>query len=355
MPSAISLIKGYLPVRLCLPEKTKGGGQDETFFFVREHKAGKSGDDDVKSGTTIFVANAPVVPGIGTRLLLQSLLGRYGDVKKVVVVENPRQVGAATDPQDLSLSSSSSSSWSKFKHPSFLAPIHSEGKFAHVVFQTPKDMRKALKSLSDIMRQSRNSTNSDLPGLELESIEIQTLSDETKRQYQVQQNNVIGLSSEEDGFEDEGNLKLDEEKTQRGILKVAERYRETCSALSREKLLEECNAVMQTYEDAEEASRRAKEAAKTQTDEDGFITVTYSTAVESKSDLEESTIGTSRRRGNKRSRKRKQSTGASELQDFYRFQRKENRKRSLEDLRKQFDEDLKKVKRLKDERQYRPF
>jgi ribosomal RNA-processing protein 7 len=114
---------------------------------------------------------------------------------------------------------------------------------------------------------------------------------------------------------------------------------------------------MQAYEEAEGAKRRAQEAARSQPDDDGFVTVSYATAVGSKEELEESATATtpSRRKGNKRSRKKKQAAGSQELHDFYRFQRKEGRKRTMEELRKQFDEDLKKVKRRKEEKQYRPF
>ena len=52
---------------------------------------------------------------------------------------------------------------------------------------------------------------------------------------------------------------------------------------------------------------------------------------------------------------KKKFSGADELHDFYRFQRRDNRKRNLEDLRKQFEEDLRRVKRMKQEKQYRPF
>ena len=122
-------------------------------------------------------------------------------------------------------------------------------------------------------------------------------------------------------------------------------------------MLEECNAVMQAYEDAEDAKKRAQAAAKAQPDDDGFVTVSYSNAVGSKSELEQSVTATtpSRRKGNKRTRKKKDAVGAQQLDDFYRFQRKESRKRTMDELRKQFQLDLEKVKRLKEEKQYRPF
>ena len=47
--------------------------------------------------------------------------------------------------------------------------------------------------------------------------------------------------------------------------------------------------------------------------------------------------------------------GSAELKDFYRFQTKESRKRGILELRKRFEEDLVRVKKLKEEKAYRPF
>jgi ribosomal RNA-processing protein 7 len=333
------LIKGYLPVRLQLPDAS-GEIEGETFFFVREHQAGKLSAQEKKASATLFVANAPVVRGITTKILLKSLFGRYADIARVTVVDNPRlaaMVSTIVTP----------SSWSKVEHPTFLEPIYSEGKFAHVVFNNPKDMRKAMRGLNDIMKDSTSGA------LTLEKIEIQTLSDETKRQHVQEQRKVMGIDEDEEFDEEEEDVVNNDE--QKGILKVAALYRKSVSGLSRSTLLAECNQVMQDYEDAEEAGRRAREVAKSQPDDDGFVTVTYTEAVGDRTELEQVTTGASRRKGNKRSRNKKTGTGADELEDFYRFQRKENRKRTLEDLRKQFEDDLHKVKRLKEERQYRPF
>ena len=101
------LIKGYLPVRLRFPSSQKTGSSkdsdaatatDKTYFYVREHrgKQQQQGDSDsnfnkpTKPGTTLFVANAPVIPGISTKLLLKSLFGRFASVARVTVVQNPR-------------------------------------------------------------------------------------------------------------------------------------------------------------------------------------------------------------------------------------------------------------------------
>jgi ribosomal RNA-processing protein 7 len=345
MPSLSPLIKGYLPVRLKLPNRE--ADEDENFFFVREHKGTKSeqSESSSKAGCTLFVANSPVVPGITTKILLKSIFGRYADISRVTVVDNPRN---ANNQQEENIGC-----WSSIaKHPTFLPPIHSEGKYAHVAFESPNGMKKAMKALHEVMRKKGDD---GIPGLVLERLEIQTLSDETNRQYRE---SLRKAREHDDSEEDDDDSDEEEEREKKtGILAVAERYRASCNFMSRSELLKECNAVMQAYEDAEEEKRRAQEVVRSQPDDDGFVTVSYSTAVGSKTDLEESITATtpSRRKGNKRSRKKKEGVGNTELQDFYRFQRRDNKKRTLEDLRNQFEEDLKKVKRMKEDRQYRPF
>ena len=420
--SSAPLIKGYLPVRLRLPRQIqllRRGESDEettedTFLFVREHQGKTTADDSnhesssSNRGTTLFVANAPVVPGVSTKLLLKSIFGRFADVTRVTAVQNPRAaastVAAAgmnegdlaashesmTTTTTTSLSDASSlPAWSDKQalfQPTFLPPILSatEGKYAHVVFSTAKEMKKAKKALEDLMSKSNSANNGsrkrskgrkkqnqgDGPqqqqehALVLDKLELQTLSDESLRQREetIQKtfDNSDGFDTDSDidnttGNED-SNSKTTRELT--GVLAVAQRYRDSCKFLkSRSKLMEECNAVMQAYEDAEEEKRRAQEAAKAEPDEDGFITVSYSNAVGSKIEFEQSATATtpSRRKGNKRSRRKKEAVGSAELKDFYRFQRAENRKRTMEDLRRQFEEDVRKVKRLKEEKEYRPF
>lgn len=423
------LIKGYLPVRLRLPKIPQlavaqavhdhedhstvlSTTTEETYFYVREHQqqqgaTSKKADahgvssPTTGSGCTLFVANAPVVPGISTKLLLRSLLGRFADVTRVAVVSNPRRHGGSGGEttttttttsiimggEDALLSSSSLGSWTDkvIARPSFLPPVLSEGTYAHVIFATPKEMKKAKKALEDLMSGSVSGTpgsaskrrnhkkrshqsilNEDAemnesslpPALTLDSIEIQTLSDESMRQFHEARRRTMGNNDNDDDLDDDDDD--DDQATRKnlsGVLAIAQRYRDSCKLLSRDKLLEECNAVMQAFEEAEEAKRLTQGAARSQPDDDGFVTVSYSNAVGSKSELEESVTATtpSRRKGNKRTRKKKDAIGSQQLQDFYRFQRKEGRKRSMEDLRKQFQVDLQKVKRLKEEKQYRPF
>jgi ribosomal RNA-processing protein 7 len=400
-------------------DEDDGENTEDTFFFVREHQ-GRAADDSEateataasKRGTTLFVANAPIVPGISTKLLLKSIFGRFADVTRVTAVQNPRAAAKAAAAADndnetptttttttttttLSLSTTSSLlAWSNKQamfQPTFLPDILSEteGKYAHVVFSSAKEMKKAKKDLEELMSDSAKGRKKRKKGdaqqemqqqqraLVLDKLELQTLSDESLR---LREENIRkALKRDEFEFESDDDADGDidqsietrrnsnnsnnnnDDTTSRkhaGVLAVAQRYRESCKFLkSRSNLMEECNLVMQAYEDAEEAKRRAQEAQKAEPDDDGFVTVSYSSNVGSKVEFEQSATATtpSRRKGNKRNRKKKEAVGSGELQDFYRFQRSDTRKRTMEDLRKQFEEDVRKVKRLKEEKEYRPF
>jgi ribosomal RNA-processing protein 7 len=346
--AAVPLIKGYLPVRLRLPSATD---DDVTFFYVKEH----SGEER----NTLFVANCPTVSGCRTKLLLQSIFGRYGEVTRVTVVPNPRQTQQHTDDNSIS-------NWTaNFAAPTYHQHHHStEGKFAHVVFTSTKEMKRTLKALQEIMSSSSSSDEASLPALQLDTIELQTLSDETDRQWR-------------DELDDDGELQQDDdddtnEKTPAsGILAVAARYRASCQRLSdRDKLLAECNAVMRAFESAEAEERRKRNEAVP--DDDGFVTVSYSAAVGSKRDLEGGAVGESsssnkhkdhrgrmaagpKRHRSSSNNKKKGNGGAEPLPDFYRFQTREHRKKGLQELRQRFEEDLVKVKKMKEERHYRPF
>lgn len=350
MAPTSTLIKGYLPVRLYLPPCWGGEYYDETFFYVREHQAkGSKGADAKASKATLFVANAPVFPDVSTKVLLRSIFGRYGEISRVTVIQNPRGDDKRKPAESLL-------EWtSKFQEPTMLPIDCCEGKFAHIVFSNPKAMKKAYKALQDIMKDPE--AQDHLPGLTLERIEVQTLADESSRLYREQRRKELGLETSDDFDGDSDDEQDIANEALTGVQATAARYQATLGELTQDRLMDECNAVMQEYEEKEETKRLAQEAAKSQPDDDGFVTVSYSNAVGSQVEFEESATGTtpSRRKGNKRSRKKKEGVGAKELEDFYRFQRRENKKRTLEDLRAQFEEDLRRVKRLKEEHQYKPF
>ena len=335
--AAAPLIKGYRPVRLRLPDEN-----DHTFFYVKEH----SGDER----HTLFVANCPTVPTVRTKLLLQSIFGRYGEVSRVTVIPNPRQTAAVNELQDWT---------SHYSAPTYHHHHHhansqtSDGKFAHVVFTSTKEMKRTFQALHEAMSSSSSREKQTLPpALTLDTIELQTLADETDRQVREELN------------DDDGDDNENATKQTTGILAVAARYRSSCQRLAdREGLLQECNAVMQAFEDVEAVERRKRDDDAVP-DDDGFVTVTHSVTAGTKRALESAATSAAptphtdqrgRTSGLKRARKKKGLGGAEPLPDFYRFQTREHRKRSLQDLRQRFEEDLTRVKKMKEERQYRPF
>jgi ribosomal RNA-processing protein 7 len=232
-------------------------------------------------------------------------------------------------------------------------PYSGQGKFAHVIFASPKAKKQALKTMQKM--------NKDTNIIAFGALELQQLSDESKRMHAKE------MSKKDD--DDESNADSDQENSDEdvqsdsltGIMALADRFR-SCSQVDRSDLMNACNEIMSEFEESEEAERKAR-MATAEPDEDGFVTVSY-TGVSAGSkrelessggDAEASSGNNGRRRANKRSRTKKKGEGASELKDFYRFQMKENRKRGIQDLRKRFEEDLAKVKKLKEEKQYRPF
>jgi ribosomal RNA-processing protein 7 len=357
MSASASLIKGFLPVRLFIPSQDNET-MEATFFYVKEHRDNNNSSttSDTKGTTTLFVVNAPVVLGVRTRLVLQSLLGCFGEICRITVV--PTTTFRPQQPESLLVSKLVP--WTnntKFRLPSFLPPVYSEGKFAHVVFASHKDMKRAMRGLTKIMADNHgigvsdgveNKVSKRLPGLVLDNTEIQALADESDRQYREE---TGGAEQEEDV---ESKIGAGTRAASSAVLILAERYRTSVNRLSRDALLEECNAVMQEFETEEQKDREKRASEANEPDEDGFVVVSYAAQVGSKKDLEENARAQRRGKGQKRARKKKGS-GAEAMSNFYRFQTKDTRKRSIQDLRRKFEDDLVKVKKMKEDKEYRPF
>ncbi|GAX16435.1 hypothetical protein FisN_19Lh012 [Fistulifera solaris] len=219
--SHVNRIKGYLPVRLQLP--SEDGKRDETFIYVKEHTEKASN----KSTTpTLFVVNAPIFPGISTRILLKALLGSWADIQRVTVVSH------ATRTQ-LSMA------------PTWLTK-NTEGTYAHVIYASPQSLKKTMKALEK------------RPELALDEAELSTLQD---------------ASADDDAEEEESDQKGKKSGSKSIVMELAKRYRQ--SIPDRNKLLEECNQAMEKFEETSEALRIERERAANEPDEDGFVTVTY--------------------------------------------------------------------------------
>ena len=351
-----ALIKGYLPVQVTIPN-ANNDSSTESCMFVKEHKQTTS------SLAALFVVNAPMVPNVRTHLFLHFLFSKFGEVEKVTVVRNPRDkntisntIGEMNDMNSSGLTEPSL--WSEnseyFSQSSnlfeFQKNIDDEGRFAHVLFVSSKEMKRSLLSIKKLKCQISVSPD-DLSQLVSESKYLRK---------QEQESNKIESDDEDDDSKSE-----EEEESIPILTRLVNRRKQ--NIIPRSVLLNKCNEAMEQFELAEENSKKSRGAITSEPDEDGFVTVSYSNVVGSKHELEEDDAafgGTSmgskvvleRRKGNKRSRKKKEgNTGSSELKDFYRFQMRETRKKNIEELRSKFEQDLKAVQKMKDQKLYRPF
>ena len=231
---------------------------------------------------------------------------------------------------------------------------------------------------------------SDSP-IQITFLDLVPLRIKSKHQLKHEQQNqkMLGdddVDDEEDEAWSDAESNQETTTTTSIIQRLYQRYQNQIP--SRTQLLQQCNKIMSQFETKEEEAQKSKRSAILgQPDEDGFITVSYSataTAVGSKRDLDDSLkygesedVGPQsqsqtqtqtqaqaqlvRRKMGGRSRKRKRDidngvvSGAGELQDFYRFQMRETRKKHMEDLRQQFQDDLKEVQKMKKQKRYRPF
>ena len=217
-----------------------------------------------------------------------------------------------------------------------------DGKFAHVVFSSRQEMKKAIKAIRE----------------DVETNEILRLDDDTidalVQETQVLRRQLVNQGSEVN--EDEvSNI-----KPLTGIHAVVQQYEQSAYRhMSRQQLMEKCNTIMSAYEQSELAAQENAKRATEQPDEDGFITVTHGSSTPSFLDdeLETTQHQVGRGKGSKRTRKRKADnrSGAGEFADFYKFQWKEMKKKEMSDLKARFEEDLEKVKKMKEERAFRPF
>ena len=184
-------------------------------------------------------------------------------------------------------------------------------------------------------------------------MEIQELQDISRNFYTKR----AGLAkTDEDDSEDSADTsEINPEERPAGIMALAEAHRNRIQ--SRDALKQMCNQIMENYEEAEAEASRKQQQAMNEPDEDGFVTVSYSTNVGDAVDFEKKgNIGSGRRKRERtRSSKKNLVKGSDQLQDFYRFQLKESKKRNLEDLKARFQDDLKRVKQMSDEKKYRPF
>jgi len=419
--------RGYISIRITLPNKNDTSdteeGDEDTYLFAKEHQSNNNNStNDGKKGAnkTLFIANVPMIPNVRNDLFLHAIFSQYGEVENVNVIQNPRQQfttqqgettqvqeapplltllhtnssfstshmsGSSSDGKDVgngtnTLTTVSCQHTNQFGFDTTFNNTHNDlGKFAHVTFTSSKEMKKALKT---IMENDESEIN---VGVDL----LQKLIKETREIHATVNNNSDNDSSNEEDEDNESSM-----TTTNVCQKLFDMRRMKQLKYSSPHILQEqCNTIMERFEQKEEEAYQETLKRKNMPDDDGFITVSYSNStskknftsltggaaanlIGSKKDLDEdlfidtsgttsgndnstnynSTSGIVRRRGtrnNANANKKKKKIGATELNDFYSFQTRENKKRNVQELQKQFQEDLQAVKKMKRQKFYKPF
>jgi len=367
-------IKGYLPIRISLPSISTSSSNSKqqqqhsftSFIYIKEHIQRSQGTNTTNNSSssggsdTLFISNAPSNGPIRTDLLLQSLFEVYGDIERVTVAQNPRKANLSVINNDDEKATEifRESGISNLDTGNiFATDCKSEkgnGKFAHVVFTSPKEMKRALKLIKKEISDAASKGNGVFV-MKLNDDRMEQLKLESQQLATKQQNR----EEEEDSDDSQDEDTEDTTRQLTGIQAIAAQARRTANRhISRSKLMELCDEAMAAFETQETLQEENAKRLAEEPDEDGFITVTSKSSTPSfgiTNDLEEE-VHTRRGKSSKRNRKRKAgNSGADELTDFYRFQLKDQRKKEVIDLKQRFEEDLKKVKQMKEERKFRPF
>jgi ribosomal RNA-processing protein 7 len=328
------------------------------------------------------VTNTPVYPSIQTSIILQTIFERYADVEKILVAPKPKKTfETEEDGEDRDGANDASSLVEDLTLKMFENEIRSfgakkttldeetwcdQGRYAHVILKSSKDMKQILKTFQrkNNVKNKKNAKEQQTTIVRISKLEIQELQDISHERFLLYKKQILlqqhgSWQSNETNVIDDNEADDTQHEEPSGVMTLARSHRD--KIFPRDTLQNICNHIMEKYEHAESVALRKQQEAMNQPDEDGFVTVSYSTSVGDAIQLEQngklgSTGGGGRRKRERtRSVKKNVFKGSDELPDFYRFQLKENKKRSMEELKNRFQEDLKRVKQMKDEKLFRPF
>ena len=149
--SPVASIKGYLPIRLSLPPLPNTPPTLFTFIYVREHRTKQSKE---AFQSTLFVANAPANGPIRTDLFLNAVFRRYAEVERVTVARDPRK--SYDDERGINacaetFGNAATATASLFANNVSEQFERGDGKFAHVVFTSGKELKRGMKGIRDDM------------------------------------------------------------------------------------------------------------------------------------------------------------------------------------------------------------
>jgi len=347
----IDRIKGYLTVRVTFPIVTTHSGTpipstQHTFFYLKEHIPVQPQCEH----HTLFITNVPVYPGIRSRILLKSILEPYGTIESVVIVKslsankNSSSLKCVREEYDNIIDENIDGSLNFFSKD-IEYEWYFEGKFAYVKFSSTLEMKQALQTLVSNSCRTKEWSGCSIEIKNTKVQELQLLSCQLFEKYKATLLHTMKFSND-----NKSDVKVSAIYNHVETLKL--------SQISQTLLKNSCNEMMKIYDDQEE-KRKKQHSIKNQPDSEEFTKVSYSNELNNMEEryvLGESAETSHQRRGIKRSRKKRSISKGSDIhKDFYRFQRKEHKKKKFEELQSQFQEDLRKVAQMKEKKYFQPF
>jgi len=357
-----------------------------------------------KNDNILFVTNVPMIPRIQSSLLLEYIFGQFAQVDHVIIVPSPRRNQSTTTNlhsiDNPTLNNEVGISFSNLNNKSYLdiqGEFYHPGKYAHVYFHSSKDRKRALQHVTrlskGILHLDSDSSILDLKELSNKSfcqfqqfISKYSNTDTTQTDTHTSLTtkiNYLQLQNEDYIIEDEDDDDVQEGK-KKGIQALVRWHQRSipCRTLLQQK----CDDIIMEYEEKEHQLQQSQQKEKLGVpDEDGFITVSYKSMTSSLRGVQSSdsnnnnavlveasdniypaimtsssSSSNARRRASSSSRglpkkERKIVRGSEPLPDFYKFQSRESRKRNADDLKMKFQQDLQRVKKMKEDKEYRPF
>jgi ribosomal RNA-processing protein 7 len=116
-------------------------------------------------------------------------------------------------------------------------------------------------------------------------------------------------------------------------------------------LKEKVDLAMELFDQEDSKKKMIEKSIQNQTDQDGFTLVGKST----KKTNTDQFGGSVQSIKKEEAEKLKTKTKTKGLVDFYRFQKREQKRKELVDLRLKFEQDKKKVEQMKNDRRFRPY
>ena len=288
------MVNGFSVLPITIPSTIPSAPSAVHILYVRKHEepVRQSALPTTDPSRILFVANIPIDSTKETlRGLFASLGGRLEQVR---IHRQGEEDSEHREPDEFIFPNV----WDKQLCPS--------GSTAHITFPNPEDVTKVLKTISKERRNHNGAIREWGVGVDLSSSSLG-----------LQRNPPPLKRTDNPGYLTHYKLTYPAKNSLQSLVDTA----------------------ITRFDTTEAARMLSLKRLRSEPDEDGFITVTRKQRDDFIAPPPE----------------KKKPNKAVDLEDFYKFQRREKREKQMEELRRKFEEDKIKVEWAKQARKFKPF